>query len=139
DGSDAARCDTAYADAVPGPFRRPDHGHGGDAGLGGGVVGLPHVAGPGDRGNVDDQALALQLDHLGGDLAGAQEDPGQVDVDHRLPLIQRHFLDLAVPHLEQQAIAQDAGVVDQAVDGAEVAGDLADHVAHLIQIGRAHV
>ena len=134
-GLDEARRNARDADTVARQFLGPDHGQRRDTGLGRGVVGLPHVAGAGDRRDIDDQPLAAQLDHLRCHFAGTQEHTGQVDVDHRLPLAQGHLLDLAIPGLEQQAVAQDAGVVDQPVDGAEVAGHLADHGAHLVFVG----
>ena len=134
-GFDETRCNPCHANAITCQLLGPDHGQGGDAGLGGGVVGLADIAGAGDRGDIDDQSLALQLDHLGCDFPGTQEYPGEVDVDHRLPLVQGHLLDFAVAYFQQQAITQDAGVVDQAVEGAEVGGDLADHVGYLLLIG----
>src|SRR5690606_30388587 len=108
------------ADTVACQFLGPHHSVGRYAGLGRGVVGLAHVAGAGDRGNVDDRASVLQFDHLRRHFAGAEEHAGQVDVDHRLPLGQAHLADFTVLDLDGQAVAQDTGVVDQAVDGTEV-------------------
>ncbi|CAI8860891.1 hypothetical protein EMIT048CA2_250084 [Pseudomonas chlororaphis] len=134
-GFDEARCDAGHANAVARQLLGPGHGRCGDPGLGGGVVGLAYIAGTGDRGNIDDRAAGFQLDHLRRDFAGAEEYAGEVDVDHRLPLGQAHLGHFAVLDLEQQAVAQDAGVIDQAVNGAEVCGDLGDHVFHLLFIG----
>ncbi|MNZ42147.1 hypothetical protein D3C78_597160 [compost metagenome] len=52
-----------------------------------------------------------------------------------MPLGQRHLAHLAVLDLDGQAVADDAGVVHQAVDRAEVAGDLLDHVDNLFFVG----
>ena len=131
-GFDEARSDTGHADAIACQLLGPDHGVGGYAGLGRGVVGLPHVAGAGDGGDVDDGALIFQLDHLGRHFAGAEEHAGQVNVDHRLPLGQAHLADFAVLDLDGQTVAQNTGIVDQAVDGAEVGGDLSNHVGYLL-------
>ena len=47
-----------------------------------------------------------------------------------------YFLaDFTVLDLDGQAVAQDTGVVDQAVDGAEVGSDLGNHVGHLLFVG----
>ncbi|MCY1449380.1 hypothetical protein D9M71_661130 [compost metagenome] len=48
---------------------------------------------------------------------------------------QAHLGHFAVLDLDGQAVAQDAGIVHQAVDGAEVFGHLGDHVGHLLFIG----
>ena len=63
-------------------FLGPGHRHGGDAGLGGGVVGLSDIAGARNAGNVDDHAAAAALDHVHGGLARAQEDASEVNRDH---------------------------------------------------------
>ena len=64
-----------------------------------------------------------------------QEHAGEVDVDHRLPLGQAHLADFAILDLEQQAVAQDAGIVDQPMQATEVLGDARDHLADLLLAG----
>jgi len=90
---------------------------------------------PGNGGDIDDRALVLQLDHLRRHFASAEEHAGQVDIDHRLPLRQTHLGHLTIFHADGQAITQDAGIVDQPVDGTEVVGHLGDHMSHLLFIG----
>ncbi len=66
-----------------------------------------------------------KLDHLRSGLARAQEYAAQVHADNRIPLIQRHAPDDgAVLHLDQQAIAHDAGIVHQPIQAPEVRRDL---------------
>ncbi|MNE63900.1 hypothetical protein D3C80_1592780 [compost metagenome] len=96
---------------------------------------MAKVAGAGNRGDIDDRALVLQLDHLCCHLTGAQEHAGQVHIDHRLPLGQAHLGHFPILDLHQQAIAQDTGVVDQAVNGTEVIGDLGNHMGNLLFVG----
>ncbi len=134
-GLDEARGHACDANTVAGQLLRPDHGGGRHAGLGRGIVGLAHVAGAGNRRDVHDHACALKLHQLRRDLAGAEEHPREVDIDHRLPLGQAHLADHPVLDLEQQAVAQDAGIVDQAVEAAEILGDLCDHAADLLFVG----
>ena len=75
-----------------------------DAGLGGRVVGLTAVALGGRGGQVDDPAMALGSHmRLGG--FGHQERAAQVDVHDGVPVLDRH--------LEDQVVADDAGIVDQ--------------------------
>ncbi len=72
-------------------------------------------------------------------LAPAQEGAGEVDVDDALPLGQAHLLrKQPLLHLDQHAVAQYAGAVDEAVQGPELILDggegrldlrLAGHVA----------
>ena len=105
-------------------FLRPRHRHGGDAGLGGGVIGLPYIPGARNAGNVDDHAAAAALDHVHGGLARAQEDASEVDGDDLVEFRHGHFpLNLAVRRLHQERIAGYAGIIDKAVDDAEVAVD----------------
>ncbi len=134
-GFDETGCNTGDADAVARQLLRPHHGICRHAGLGGRVVRLAHVAGTGYRGNVDDRALALKLNHLRGDLAGAEKYAGEVDVDHRLPLRQAHLRQFAVLEFYGEPIAENAGVVDQAVQATKVVADLAHHVANLLFVG----
>ena len=63
-----------------------------------------------------------EADHARGGFARAEEHAGQIDVDDRAPLLQRHLADdLAVLHLDEQRVLGDAGVVDHHVEPAEVA------------------
>jgi hypothetical protein len=80
------------------------------AGLGRRVVGLARLAlGAVDRADVDDAAPAL-FDHVAHHLLGDVEHAVQVGLDDRAPVFGRH--------LQEHAVARDAGVVDQHVDGA---------------------
>ena len=74
-----------------------------------------------------------------GELAGAEEGAGQVHGDDGVPLGQAHALDGAggLVGLDQQAVAEDAGVVDQAVQPAERRGRVLDQ-AHDV-VFAAHV
>ena len=119
--------------------RQPGAGHGGDA------VDLDVVAGQllgddlGERGDarlrrrrscsardwradpdVDDVLTMLRgagrpglvlVAPVGGNVAGRAEVAAQVDADHVVPL--------ALGHVDDEAVAQDAGVVDEDVDAAE--------------------
>src|SRR5690606_23698861 len=102
----------------------PDRYQGGHASLGGGVIALAHVAGAGDRRDVDDCALIAVFDHAGGGFTATQEHAGEVDVDDGLPLGQLHALfQFAVFEFDHQAVTQDAGIVHQAVQVTEVVDD----------------
>ncbi|MCY1309410.1 hypothetical protein D9M70_595030 [compost metagenome] len=52
-----------------------------------------------------------------------------------MPLGQRHLAHIAVLDLDGQAVADDAGVVHQAVDRTEITGDLLDHMHYLLFVG----
>ena len=81
-----------------------------DAGLGGGVVGLADVAvQAGVRRDVDEAPVPL-LPHHRDRGAGHVERAGEVDVEHGLPV--------GVGELPHDAVAQDAGVVDDDVEPA---------------------
>ena len=69
-------------DVVAREFLGPGYRHGGDAGLGGGIVGLPDIAVARNAGNVDDHAAAAVFDHLHGGLASAQEHASEINRDH---------------------------------------------------------
>ncbi len=63
-----------------------------------------------------------EADHALRGFARAEEHAGQIDVDDRAPLVQRHLADdLAVLHFDEQRVLGDAGVVDHHVEPAEVA------------------
>ena len=65
----------------------------------------------------------------GGGLPADLEDPGEVGVDHRLPLLQAHLLD--------RAVADDAGVVHHDVQVAEAGRRRVEQAAHRRRV--AHV
>jgi len=119
-GFDKARCNPGYPNAVARQLLGPGHGCRRNPGLGRRVVGLADIAGTGDRRNIDDRALAVELDHFRRHLTGAQEHPGQVDINHRLPLRQAHLGHDAILDLEQQPVTQDSGVVDKTIDRAKI-------------------
>jgi hypothetical protein len=85
------------------------------ASLGGRVVGLPELALLAiHRGDVDDAAPAL-LEHVVDDLLGDVEQAVEIRLDDLVPLL--------VGHLAEQAVARDAGVVDQHVRGTVLGPD----------------
>src|SRR6185369_6054728 len=106
---------------VTGQFERPDHGHRGDARLGRGVVGLTHVAEARDAGDVHDHPAAAELDHAFRSLATAQEYAGQVHIDDGLPLLEAHLAGhRAVLALDEQGVADNSGVIDDAVEPSQL-------------------
>ena len=93
----------------PGPH------HARETGLGGGVVGLPEAAAQAGVGDDADYFAAgifagIVAHGLGGE-AGAGEGALEVDGDH--------VVEFLFGHLEEGAVADDAGVVDQDVEAAE--------------------
>jgi hypothetical protein len=88
-------------------------GEAGDPGLGRGVVALAEVAHqPRDRAGVDDAAALALLFHLNGRGPRAQVGAFQMHVDDRIPDVRRQ--------LHQGLVPEDARVVDQDVEAAEV-------------------
>ena len=77
---------------------------------------------------------------MGGGLPAAKEYARQVDVDDGLPLLQAQFVDdLSLPGLHQQAVAENARVVDQRVQPTEVPDHLLEQsfdIRFLADIGR---
>ena len=115
-GVDIAGRDAVDGDALPRILQRQGLGEADHPGLGGGIVGLADLALLAvDRGDVDDAAMA-PVAHAVDDLARHVEDAVHIDADHVGPLV--------VAHLVEEAVAGDAGVVDQDVDGAELILDL---------------
>src|SRR5690606_17079733 len=130
---DKARGNGRGTDTVTGQLFGPAHRHRGHTCLGSRVVGLAYVTGARHAGNVDNAAFAAGFDHLGGRFPATEEHAGQVHVDHRLPLLQAHALfNHAVFAFYQQGVAQDAGVVHQAVDATEILHALVEGGDHLI-------
>ena len=118
--------DGVDGDAVAAQLARGDDGEGGDAGLGRAVVGLADVAVDARRGaGVDDAALDRPADLLalvapvGRGVARGRERALQVHLDHGIPL--------ALVHVGEHAVAQDAGVVDEDVEPAEMRDRRVDH------------
>ena len=92
-------------------LHRPHEGHPHDGGLGRAVVGLAEVAPQaGRRGDVHDPAVAGLLHEWRG-VASSVEGPLLVDGHHGVVV--------GLVHLDQGPVADDAGVVDEDVDGAE--------------------
>ena len=109
--------DRVRAHAVATELFGDDHRERGDAGLGGAVVRLADVAEQSrGRRRVDDRrldgvpGLGLLAPVVGG-VARRHEVALQVDVDDRVPVL--------FAQVHQHAVAQDAGVVHQHVEGAE--------------------
>ena len=78
-----------------------------------------------------DRAVRLVGAHDARGLARAQEGPGQVDLDHLLPLLERH--------VDEQEGLLDAGVVDQQVEPAERLAGLGEAALHLGLVADVHL
>ena len=103
-----ARRDDVRADVPRPELARERLGEADDPGLRRGVVRLAPVAvHADDRADVDDRPRAL-LHHRPGHCATRVEDRAEVRVDHRAPVV--------VGHAREQAVASQAGVVDEHVD-----------------------
>ena len=133
------RGDRVDPDPVPDELLLRDHGEGGDTALGGAVVALPDIAEQSRRrGRVDDRGvhrpagLRLLAPVLGGGTGG-EEVPSQVHPHDGVPLL--------VGHVDQHAVAEDAGVVHEHVQVAEgVDGRLHEParplpVGHVVAVG----
>src|SRR6058998_3307920 len=106
-GADGVHRDAVAADVARGDAREPR-----DAVLGRAVVRLPRVAVDARGGRDRDDPPAPLLAHAAGGVPGAVEGALQVDGDDRVPLL--------LAHVEDHPVAQDAGVVHQDVDRAEL-------------------
>ncbi len=116
-GGEHGRLDEAgrhriHPHALGAEFARPGLGHGDDAGLGRGVIGLAEVAVQPDHAGRAENGAAAALDHVRRDDLGAAEHRAQVHVDHGVELLVGHF--------HQPRIAGDARVVHQGVDFPEL-------------------
>ncbi len=80
----------------------------------------------GDRRHVDD-APVLALQHVAAGRLRTEKRAGEVDVDHLLPLVERHLLGGRAPG--------HARVVDEDVDVAVGRDRLVDHRLHLVGLG----
>ena len=121
-----SRTDRVGGHAVATQIAGQRAGQADDALLGGGVVGLAHVAQPGLGRCVHDPTRALLAEDLGGEL-GHREVTLEVDVDDDVPLV--------LGHVEDHPVAQDAGVVDQDVEPAERVERLLDHALAGVHVG----
>ena len=114
-GADIARRDRVDGDVLVGVLLGQCLDEADVAGLGGGVVDLAHLALLAvDRGDHDDAAEgagAHALDHRTGD----REHRVEVGLDDRLPFLEGHLV--------ERAVAGDAGIVHQDVDGTELGLD----------------
>src|SRR3990172_194156 len=123
--------DAVGRDAVAAEVACHHAGEAGDTGLGGAVVRLAGVAAQaGNRGEVHDPAVALLSHELGGGIDGV-EVALEMDVDDRIPLL--------LAHVEDHAVAQDAGDVDEDVNAAEGVDALPDNVLAALSRGDAVV
>src|SRR5579859_1615502 len=132
-GVDIAGRDRVDGHAELGAFLRQRFGEAVDTGLGGGIVDLAVLAGlPVDRADVDDPSPAPRAHPREGRL-GHVEATAEIGVDHRLPLL--------VGLLENGAVAGDAGIVNDDINGAEIvldllhAGEAGLMVAHVPLVG----
>lgn len=105
------RHDRVDGDLGPREFERPGAHHADDAGLGGGVVGLPEVADlAGGRTDADDPAALTLLPHPDRGGAGAGEGTPKMRGDDGVELLVGHF--------PEGRIAQDPCVVHQDIQPA---------------------
>src|SRR5439155_23957608 len=111
EASPGAGGDGVAGDAVTAEIAGDNAGEAGDGRLGGAVVGLAGVAPEaGLRAEVDDAAVALLSHEDGGRL-----DRGEVALE-----VHGHDLvPLLLAHVEDHAVAEDAGVVDEDIDPPE--------------------
>src|SRR6185436_8987302 len=116
-GGDEARSHGIGGHAEAAELDRKSLGETLHTGLGRGVVDLTAVSLRGRGGQVDDPAEAFGR-HVRLDGLGHQERATQVDVHDGIPVLDRH--------LEDQVVADDAGVVDQDGRGAELDRDTFD-------------
>src|SRR5690606_37900972 len=116
-----------HRDAVANEFPGQRLGEADDGRFCRGVVGLAEVAGMAyDAGDVDDAAVA-PLDHVVDERLGRVEDAVQVDVDDRVPLLQRHF--------GEEGVSGDARVVDEDVDAAVFGDDFVPKAGNIFEFG----
>src|SRR5262249_58853143 len=105
------RTDRVHRDAVPAEVARRHLREPADPRLGGAVVGLPGIAEePRARAERDDAPGAL-LAHRRAGVTDAVERPLQVHREDGVPLL--------LAHVEDHAVAQDAGAGDQHVEATE--------------------
>ena len=121
-GGDIARRDGVHIDAPGRPFVCEQLGEAGDAALRRGVARHADAALEGEeRGDVDDLARALGQHVATGRLA--EEEGGlEVGVDHRVPIL--------LGKVDAVGAADDAGIIDEDVEAAELLQRLVDHALH---------
>ena len=105
-------------------LRQPD-----DAELGGGVVGLAEVADQAGRGGEVDEGAGLLVLEVGRRRLRHVEGAVEVHLDDGVPVDRAHAV--------EDAVAQDAGVVDHAVDAAEVVDRRLDDALGALRVGDA--
>src|SRR5690625_3424705 len=96
-------------------------------GFGGGIVGLPELAFLTIDGTDIDDTPPFALDHAFYNLLGHIEQTVQVGVDHRTPVVLRHFA--------KQAVPRDSRIVDEDVDWAETLLDIGKSRCSRIPVG----
>ena len=121
------RAHDEHPDAAGDGLRPQRQRHADDRMLGRHIAGdLPGCGEPRHRGGVDDVAVALpQHQRIGG--RDAVHDAADVDVDDRVPLVQRQQFGVTAP--------TDARVVEHQVEPAGTADHLVDHRLHGRRIG----
>ena len=116
-----SRGNAGHANFVTRKFLGPGHGHRGNTGLAGRIIGLPDIAGARDTGNIDDHATPPAFDHVHSGLSCAEKHAPEINCDDLMEVIDGHFLlHFAILRLHQQAITSDASIIDDAIDAAEV-------------------
>src|SRR5581483_5290005 len=92
------------------------------------LAGIPHHAD--DRGDINDAAEAL-LRHRLQDRLGAVERAVEIHLKDQVPVL--------LAHPQQEAVARDAGIVDEDVDPAPLLEDLVDHRLDVARVGDVHL
>ena len=129
-GGDEARGHGVAGDVAAGEFAGDGFGEADQAGLAGGVVGLAGVADQADdRGDVDDARVLGFHQHAHEGFHGV-EGALEIGVEHGVPVL--------LLHAHEQAVAGDAGVVDEDVHRAEFVADFLGEFLHGGVIGHIH-
>ena len=129
-GGDESGGHGVAGDGAAGEFAGDGLGETDQAGLAGGVVRLAGVADQADdRGDVDDARVLGFHQHAHEAFHGV-EGTLEIGVEHGVPVL---FL-----HAHEQAVAGDAGVVDEDVHGAHFIGDFFGEFLHGGVVGHVH-
>ena len=125
-GDDKARCDRIGGDPKATEFECHGFCQPLDPGLRRSIICFTDNPECGDARQVDDPSPAGGA-HVPLDLPRHQEDRAQIDVDHDVPVVERH--------LGQRAIADDTGIVDEHCGRAEPVDNRSHPVTHCLLVG----
>ena len=134
-GLDRAETHAVHTDAKARPFARCTHGDAEYAGFGCAVIDLTDGAAPTrNRRHIDDASRRhltrfCLCQHVTTDRLQTMKHAAEIDVDDSLPIGQRHLVN--------HGGADDAGVVEQAVDSAMLGRDGLNHGLHEGRVGHA--